>query len=214
MSASLSTLRTGGSRTGRPGRLQPMALARRTCRPRLSSPPTMCGGRAFRCAHRFRTRIQSFWWLPVGCRPSPLALSLRRSFGGGKKSAGLIFRPGVTFVRCGKAVDSAGQCGGWCWNTQGEWSEADDKLCTWPPQHFGAQLHRLTDYQVKHGRLFYNEIIIDAPSWRSHLPGVIEGIYGDRELHRAFVAEYGLDEATFPLLHLDPMNWESPFSRA
>eukprot|EP00908_Phaeocystis_cordata_P009580 Transcript_20373.p1 GENE.Transcript_20373~~Transcript_20373.p1 ORF type:complete len:446 (+),score=11.32 Transcript_20373:111-1340(+) len=135
-------------------------------------------------------------------------------FGSGKKSAGLIFRPGVTFVRCGKAVDSAGQCGGWCWNTQGEWSEADDKLCTWPPQHFGTQLHRLTDYQVKHGRLFYNEIIIDAPSWRSHLPGVIEGIYGDREMHRAFVAEYGLDEATFPLLHLDPMNWESPFSRA
>lgn len=126
---------------------------------------------------------------------------------------GLIFRPGVTRLRCGKPVDSAGQCGAWCWNKQGEWSEADDKLCSWPPQDFGVQIHRLSDYQVKYGRLFYNEVIVDAPWWRSHLPDVIQGIVGDRELHRAFVQQYGLDGERFPLLHVDLTNWESPFSR-
>ena len=64
------------------------------------------------------------------------------------------------------------------------------------------------------GTVFYNEIIIDAPSWRSHLPRVIEGIYGSRELHRAFVVEYGLDEDEFPLLQLNRHDRETPFSLA
>ena len=126
-------------------------------------------------------------------------------------AAGLIFRPGATRIRCGKAVDSAGHCGGWCERTHGEWIEAIDKLCAWHPKDFGSQLQRLTEAQLKWRSLFYNEIIIDAPWWRSHLPDVIEGIFGSRELHRAFVSEFGLDE-TFPLLHLDTRNWETPFS--
>ena len=145
--------------------------------------------------------------------PLSVCYSSRVSFGG-PNAAGLIFKPGVTRIRCGKADDSAGHCGGWCGRTHGEWEEAYDKLCAWRPQDFGAQLQRLTEYQLKWGRAFYNEIIIDAPSWRSHLPGVIEGIYGSRELHRAFVLQYGLDEDKYPLLQLDRHDRERPFSLA
>ena len=112
-----------------------------------------------------------------------MCYSSRVSFGG-PNAAGLIFKPGVTRIRCGKADDSAGHCGGWCGRTHGEWEEARDKLCAWRPQDFGAQLQRLTEYQLKWGRAFYNEIIIDAPSWRSQLPRVIEGIFGSCEAPR------------------------------
>ena len=138
-----------------------------------------------------------------------------RSFGGGRHAGiagGLIFKPGITRIRCGKAVDSAGHCGGWCRRTTGEWVEAIDKLCAWRPRDFGPQPQRLTEYQLRWHRLFYNEIVIDAPWWRSHLPGIIEGIYGSQELHRAFVSRYALDVKTFPLLQLDVRNWERPFS--
>jgi hypothetical protein len=147
------------------------------------------------------------------CKRELTLYSSRVSFGL-PGAAGLIFRPGVTRIRCGKADDSAGHCGRWCGRTSGEWVEAYDKLCAWRPQDLGSQLQRLTEYQLKRGRYFYNEIIIDAPSWRSHLPRVIEGIYGSRELHRAFVVEYGLDEDEFPLLQLDRHDRETPFSLA
>ena len=41
-----------------------------------------------------------------------------------------------------------------------------------------------------------------------------EGIYDDRELHRAFLRAYGLDESDFPLLLLDRNDWWEPLSLA
>ena len=127
---------------------------------------------------------------------------------------GLVFRPGLTHIRCGKAFDSGGHCGKWCEITDVNvpWSEGMDKLCSWRPQDVGLQLQRLSNMQTRYAHLNYNEVIIDAVSWRDQLPGVIEAIYGDRALHRRFLVEYGLDATQLPFLTLDRMNWENPFS--
>ena len=89
-------------------------------------------------------------------------------------------------------------------------------MCTWRPGTYGTELKRLTDYQLRYQRLFYNEFILDESWWRAHLPGIIEGIFGDAQLHHAFLRFYGenhhLEESTFPLLHLDPLNWDQPFN--
>ena len=46
------------------------------------------------------------------CKRELTLYSSRVSFGG-PNAAGLIFRPGATRIRCGKADDSAGHCGRW-----------------------------------------------------------------------------------------------------
>ena len=136
-------------------------------------------------------------------------------FGSGS-GAGLVFRPGLTRIRCGKAVDSAGSCGRWCPTTDVNvpWSEAADKLCAWHPQNVGLQLQRLNTMHALYSRLDYNEMIIDAESWRDQLPGVIEAIYGDRGLHSRFLKEYGIDATQLPFLTINTMDWENPFSLA
>ena len=129
---------------------------------------------------------------------------------------GLIFRPGLTRIRCGKAVDSAGHCGAWCETTDVNvpWSADRDKLCSWRPHNIGLQLQRLSTMQTLYASLDYNEIIIDAVSWRDQLPGVIEAVYGDRALHHRFLKEYGLDATQLPFLTINRMDWENPFSLA
>ena len=41
-------------------------------------------------------------------------------------------------------------------------------------------------------------ISIDANKWRRALPNVIEAFYGDRQVHAAFLQEYGLTAGTHP----------------
>ena len=80
------------------------------------------------------------------------------------KTSGIIFRPGVTKVLCGKSADSAGTCHGpyqsWCpkssTHLERPWAEGTDKLCSWHPNDFGVQLQRLTRHQQATGDLFYN----------------------------------------------------------
>ena len=126
--------------------------------------------------------------------------------------SGVLFRPGATKLLCGKPVDSSGQCGGACAGRLGsEWSEAADKMCTWPPKEFGGQLQRLTAFQTKWKNLFYNEIIVDAKAWRQNLPDCVEAIFGNRVHHQNFLDAYGLTEETHPFLSLDLDDWGSPF---
>ena len=97
------------------------------------------------------------------------------------------------------------------------------------PQHLYLMLERLPpDTSCRRGckDQGMNEIVFDPTAWQRNMPRTIVAMFHKRgaagedprgsvsAMHRKFVAEYGLDEATFPLLHLDPMNWESPFSRA
>lgn len=136
-------------------------------------------------------------------------------FGGAAAVSGIIFKPGRTKVKCGKPSDSSGKCLAWCDRSRSSasvpWSEAIDKQCAWKPQDFGVQLKRLVTHQVKYSYLWYNEIIVDAPHWRTHLPGAVEAIFGNRKAHRAFLAEFHLSEQSHPFLELDSLDWTSPF---
>ena len=92
------------------------------------------------------------------------------------------------------------------------WDEGYDKQCTWHKQDLGVELQRLHQYQTKWKRLWYNEIIIDANKWRRTLPNVIEAFYGDRQVHAAFLQEYGLTAGTHPFVTLNQGSWIAPFS--
>ena len=131
-------------------------------------------------------------------------------------SAGLIFRPGITKLECGKPVDSVGTCqvwGGWCKHSRIHlpWTEANDKMCAWRVADFGPQLQRLTAYQEKGGLSDqYNEIIVSSKWWLAHNPDMVEAIFGDRKAHAAFLSEFGLTEATHPFVWLDRGDWTNP----
>ena len=135
-------------------------------------------------------------------------------------TAGLIFRPIITRVSCGKPVDSVGTCkvwGGWCKASRirAPWNEAQDKMCAWRPADFGPQLQRLTDYQAATHSLDdqYNEIVLPAKWWVDHLPDVVEAIFGDRAAHGRFLAAYahaGVSARTHPYVYLNRNDWHNP----
>lgn len=142
---------------------------------------------------------------------------------GGGAPSGLIFRPHVARILCGKPTDSAGVCINryhrWCdstrANVQTPYNEARDKLCSWRPADVGVQLQRLIEYQSQPGRSFeYNEFIVDGKHWRANLPGAVEAIFGDASTHSKFMRHYGLSAAAFPLFQLDVNNWREPIRRA
>ena len=133
-------------------------------------------------------------------------------------SAGIIFRPHVTRILCGKAGDSGGRCGSSCAGRNRPnlpWDEGVDKGCTWRRADIGIELQRLTAYQARWKRMWYNEIIIDAARWRTTLPNVIEAFFGDRQVHAAFLREYGVTSFTHPHVTLktnSENSWTAPFS--
>ena len=68
-------------------------------------------------------------------------------------------------------------------------------------------------HQIEYKRLWYNEIIIDAKHWRSHLPDQVEAIFNNPENHRRFLAAFPhLTPESHPHVLLDATNWHSPFS--
>lgn len=143
------------------------------------------------------------------------------------RGGGLILRPGVAKVNCGKAKDSAGTCrvwhqpgeSSWCPSVVGvpasDWAEpADTCGRAWQPQDFGVYLERLTTWQQQHETMGYNEIIIDAVDWRMHLPRVVEAIFGDYSIYTRFIEHFrdeGVSTDSVPYLTLDVNDWESPF---
>ena len=143
-------------------------------------------------------------------------------------AGGLIFRPGPsTKVMCGKAKDSAGTCSvwhppgvdPWCPAVSGDvanrgvWSEPGDTCgYAWRPADVGHYLQRLTAFQQHRQTLNYNEIIIDASWWQSHLPDTVEAVFGDRAVYEQFIATYRLSAERCPFVSIDLYNWEEPFS--
>ena len=77
--------------------------------------------------------------------------------------AGFILRPGATPLLCGKAGDSAGQCGRWCphvdpdealdesWRNVAQ--NGDGCGGSWRPEDFPAYLRRQERWQVLNSRL-------------------------------------------------------------
>jgi len=145
-------------------------------------------------------------------------------FGGSNGgTAGLILRPGITRINCGKPVDSAGDCPGadkpwrlWCSPARKTmpFVEGVDKLCAWHVTDFGPHLKRLTEFQARyHSLLQYNEVVVDSAWWRSHLPGIVEAVFGDANAHRAFLDAFrsdGVSEETHPFVRLDRGDWNAP----
>lgn len=113
-------------------------------------------------------------WAPAQNGPgatdmsASLVFSEQQAAGGtlplfGSGSAGIIFRPWVTRIKCAKAVDSAGLCGNACPGRSAvgiPWDEGFDKLCTWRAQEVGIQLHRVTDYQKRWQRSWCKQSLI------------------------------------------------------
>lgn len=75
------------------------------------------------------------------------------------------------------------------------------------------------------GYTAYNEVIINTAYIASHLPQAVDAIFfvkgaplasvaRARQAHTYFLAEYGFDASTHPLLCLDPTDLERPFHAA
>lgn len=129
-----------------------------------------------------------------------------------RKTSGIIFRPGVTKISCGKAVDSAGTCGGWCSDARLRygWSETSDKLCAWRPKNVGLELQRVNTYGKSRNWLQYNEFVLPSAWWSAHMPDMVEAIFGDQQVHEAFLRRYRLSTATHPFVNINLDDWRNP----
>lgn len=159
-----------------------------------------------------------------------VAADAANGFPGGKipvfhySGGGLIFRPKVTRVLCGKGGDSGGHCGAWCPSVEslGDFKSfqfpGDGCGGSWRPKDIGIYLQRQCAWQLEHRRLQYNEFIVDGDAWSQHLPAPIEAFFqindGAQADHAAFLNTYHLTPHDVPLVEIDVHNWESPFREA
>ena len=147
--------------------------------------------------------------------------------GGG---AGFILRPGATPIKCGNGGETGrGECQGWCPSISvTEWLDdnwrrtpVNGDNCrqgSWRPADFPAYLRRQEKWQLLNHRLEHNEIIVDKWQWNNALPRIIDAFFVTKgqqpahmaELHKQFLAEYGLAEEICPMVALDPYDWENP----
>lgn len=180
-------------------------------------------------------------WTP---KFSALATSLifsQNGFPGAKvpvfnSNGGLVLRPGLARVLCGKHRDGQAKGGGHCveevcdapvlkrgeWTVAAArtWSDRGPAVCQWRPEDLGPYLRAVTDWQVAWKRpLPHNEIIVEAHSFEASLPRSVEAFFvhvhgspvAARDLHAEFLATYALDEEDCPLVQFDPDNWATPF---
>lgn len=145
--------------------------------------------------------------------------------------AGVIYRPGVARIRCGKGGDSGGHCGGFCPSVG--WDDPDVRYwdypgdgCggSWAPWDMGVYLRRQAAWQVRNHRLQYNEVIVDGDDATRRLPWSIAAFFfasgggaewQAREQHRHFLAAYPeLSPADVPLVALNLGDWQNPFGAA
>ena len=142
-------------------------------------------------------------------------------------SGGIIWKPGVTLLNCGKGGDSGGHCGNqWCPSVSdvgnvGAYSYPGDGCgASWRVRDFGVYLQRQSQWQEYRKRLEYNEIIVDGDYATAHLPHTIDAMFTCRGgctvdvagTHRRFLSVHGLTNNDVPLVEFDPMNWMRPFS--
>ncbi|KAL1504518.1 hypothetical protein AB1Y20_010920 [Prymnesium parvum] len=134
---------------------------------------------------------------------------------------GVIFRPGVTRLKCAKGGDSGGHCTRWCTAAGGVGDVASYQYpgdgCggSWRPEDIGFFLQRQCAWQRFFRRLEYNEFIVDGDAWTSSLPDTIEAFFqirdGGADAHRAFLKAFRLSEEEVPLVEMDIRNWDAPF---
>ena len=121
------------------------------------------------------------------------------------------------------------------------WCEKDrhDWPCAWHPADLKYMLDQREEIRAKEvkpfGKFwddnkFYNELVFDAAHFTEQLPASIEGLFflagGDcsditdgpkcedyaRGAHENMKRHFGLTDEQFPLLRLDPNDWDTPFT--
>ena len=138
---------------------------------------------------------------------------------------GIIFRPGVTRVNCGKGKDSGGHClhasshESWCIPSGQDIDLPGDGcgMLPWKPSDIGQFLEYTAGWTQLNQRTVYNEIIVNGSVWHDQLPMTIEAFFtsaGSKSgtAHTAaktFRAQYPLHSA--PLVRFDVGDWNHPF---
>ena len=168
--------------------------------------------------------------IPAGAKCCDSASRLASFLPGQLPAATRWNRPALLSPRC----DAGGSCHFFCEEPDAsKWVDANGDVardwpgdgnnngCSWRPADFRVYLARVTAYQQATARLYYNEITIDATSWRRDPEGAIEAIFiikgaerkkanDIRDLHQRYKARFGLGD-DFPLLELDLAKWGAPF---
>ena len=128
------------------------------------------------------------------------------------QTSGLVLRPGYTRIRCGCDGDCGGSAfsGGTCEARPCEVSSYKRTNGGWSGCVFGSTAIGKMLAENAHIR-GYNEMVVDASFWSSHLPSAVEAIFGDAQIHSAFVGQYGLHASDVPLATLDLDDFEQPF---
>ena len=154
-------------------------------------------------------------------------------------NGGLVLRPGLARVLCGKHRDGQAQGGGHCVEDTCEapvlkhgertvaaartWTDRGPAVCQWRPEDIGPYLRAVTEWQLTWKRpLLHNEVIVDTQSFVRGLPASVEAffvhVHGSpvavRDLHAEYLTRYALDEEDCPLVQFDPDNWKAPFGFA
>ena len=169
--------------------------------------------------------------LPIQA-PSVLSTSLlfagQRAVSGGTPASflvpecltrgGLILQPGgSTRVLCGSGHDTGAACPTLVSTVPVGGEPGPDYPgdgcggCSWGPPAIHVYLRRVTAWQQKSRRAFYNEFTVDGHAWFTHLPTSIEAVFGEggRMVAGAMVARFG--RAAEPLIvSLDASDWERP----
>ena len=130
---------------------------------------------------------------------------------------------GHTFdMQCKNAASNSGCIPGCPDMVRREWWPRCNWPCAYRPSDLGTMLlHQRTRPQPGYG---YNELVLDARTWDANLPTTIEAFFVHvdapghlrttiRDLHRQFIAHFGMDAQTAPpLLLFDPNVAGAPFA--
>jgi len=149
---------------------------------------------------------------------------------------GLIFSPWYNKVSCAYPAD-AGAMGRICTDDHPDcipgcydkrqnpvWCTPDDPwgtsvksgTCAWAPEN----LHLMMEQQSSARNAAYNEVVLAGDVYAQHLPRSIEAVfyikqeqkYIAKQVHRALVKHFGIEESALPFLKLDPQDYHNPFT--
>ena len=145
-------------------------------------------------------------------------------FHGACSAGGIVFRPWYARVECGHGQDAGGHCnfsplcdvGDRTDLRPGRDAPGDNcrcPACSWAPGDAGVFLVRVAKWQEEANHAFYNEFEILGEEWESGLPHFIEAFVDAPEVRRDFLGNFPrASPAHYPLLHLNPRDWQNPFT--
>ena len=81
---------------------------------------------------------------------------------------------------------------------------------------------QMMEQQASARNAAYNEVVLQGDTYSRNLPRSIEAVfyikqeqkYIAKQVHRALVKHFGMEESALPLLKLDPEDYRNPFTLA